>query len=67
MKLEDKVQEYVEQNGTTRDELATKAGMKRRSFYYKLSGESEFSLEESYKLSRILGISVDEFYELAKS
>ncbi len=65
MNLSEKVNEYAETNGVTRDELADSLGMSRSSLFNKVRGSYEFSLSEAYTLSRILGVSLDELHELA--
>lgn len=65
MNLSEKVNEYAETNGVTRDALADSLGMSRSSFFNKLRGSYEFRLSEAHALSRILGVSLDELYELA--
>lgn len=65
MNLSEKVNEYAEMNGVTRDALADSLGMSRSSFFNKVRGSYEFSLSEAYALSRILGVSLDELHELA--
>lgn len=64
MNLSEKVNEYAEKNGVTRDALADRLGMSRSSFFNKVRGSYEFNLSEAYALSRILGISLDELHEL---
>lgn len=66
MNLQEKVGQYAEAKGTTRDAIADKIGMSRSSFFNKLRGSYEFSLSEAFKLSRILGISLDDFYCLTR-
>lgn len=64
MNLQEKIDEYVDANGTTRDAIAEKLGMSRSSFFNKQRGSNEFSLSEAFNLSRILGVSLDELYAL---
>ena len=66
MNLQEKVGQYAEAKGTTRDAIADKIGMSRSSFFNKLRGSYEFSLSEAFKLSRILGIKLDDFYCLTR-
>lgn len=64
MNLQEKVGQYTEANGITRDALADQLGISRSSFFNKLRGSFDFSLSEAYSFSRILGVSLDEFYDL---
>lgn len=59
MNLSEKVGEYAEKNNETRDSIADKLGISRSSFFNKVRGSYEFSLSEAYKLSRLLGVSLD--------
>lgn len=63
MTLTEKVNQYVETHDTNREEIASQLGMNRQSLYNKLNGKTEFTMEEAYKLSRMLGITVDELAE----
>lgn len=65
MTLQEKVGQYVEANGTTRDAIADQLGISRSSFFNKLRGSYEFSLSEAFNMSRVLGVSLDEFYQMA--
>lgn len=67
MNLQEKVGEYAEASGTTREAIADKMGISRSSFFNKLRGSYEFSLSEAFTLSRILGVSLDDFYRLTKA
>lgn len=67
MNLSEKVGEYAKKNNETRDSIADKLGISRSSFFNKVRGSYEFSLSEAYKLSRLLGVSLDEFRELTVS
>lgn len=67
MNLSEKVGEYAEKNNETRDSIADKLGISRSSFFNKVRGSYEFSLSEAYKLSRLLGVSLDELRELTVS
>ena len=46
---------------------APRADISRSSFFNKVRGSYEFSLSEAYKLSRLLGVSLDELHELTVS
>jgi DNA-binding XRE family transcriptional regulator len=63
--LQQTVTEYTKSTGITKDALAKKVGCGRTSFYMKLRGTSDLSLEEGYKLSRELGCTVDELCQMA--
>lgn len=65
MTLQEKVGQYVEANQTTMGAFADKIGMSRSSLFNKMRGSNEFSLSEAFNMSRILGMSLDEFYRLA--
>ena len=65
MTLQEKVGQYVEANETTMGAVADKLGISRSSLFNKLRGSNEFSLSEALNLSRILGMTVDEFCRLA--
>lgn len=67
MNLSEKVGEYAEKNNETRDSIADKLGISRSSFFNKVRGSYEFSLSEAYKLSHLLGVSLDELHELTVS
>lgn len=67
MALEKQVEEFVNASGMSRDQIATVLGLSRTSLYNKLSGKSEFTLDEAYILSRLLGITVDEIADAAKA
>ena len=67
MNLSEKVGEYAEKNNETRSSIADKLGISRSSFFNKVRGSYEFSLSEAYKLSRLLGVSLDELHELTVS
>lgn len=65
MTLQERVGQYVEASQTTMCEVADQIGISRSSLFNKLRGSNEFSLSEAFILSRILGVSLDEFYQLA--
>lgn len=64
MTLQEKIAQYAELNGTTKESLADQLGISRSSFFNKLRGSYEFSLSEAFNLARILRISLDDFYKL---
>ena len=67
MNLQETVGQYAEAKETTKEAIADQIGMSRSSFFNKLRGSFEFSLSEAFKLSRILDVSLDDFYRLTQS
>lgn len=65
MTLQEKVGQYLEANQMTMGAFADKLGISRSSLFNKMRGSNEFSLSEAFNMSRILGISLDEFCQLA--
>lgn len=65
MTLQERVGQYIEASQTTMSAVADQIGISRSSLFNKLRGSNEFSLSEAFSLSRILGVSLDEFYQLA--
>lgn len=65
MTLQERVGQYVKASQTTMGAVADQIGISRSSLFNKLRGSNEFSLSEAFSLSRILGVSLDEFYQLA--
>ena len=64
MTLQERVGQYTEANGTTMGAVASTLGISRSSLFNKLRGSNEFSLSEAFRLSRMLGLSLDEFHRL---
>ena len=62
--LQEFVNEYVVNNNTTKEALAKSADIGRTSFFSKIRGASEFSLSEAYRLSSIIGCSIDDLYSM---
>lgn len=62
--IQQAVDDYVRDTGTTKEAIAKQAEIGRTSFFSKLRGSSEFSLSEGYRLSKILGCSLDDFYAM---
>lgn len=60
------VTDYVNDNNTTKEALAKELGFGRSAFFMKLRGAGEFSLPEAWGLSRKLGCTLDEFYEMTQ-
>lgn len=51
---------YLARENITKGEFADRAGIKRTTFYSRMSGDTEFSLIEGSKIANILGCTVDE-------
>lgn len=51
---------YLTRENISKGEFADRAGIKRATFYSRMSGETEFSLIEGSKIATVLGCSVDE-------
>lgn len=66
MTLQEKVGQYVEANETTMGAVADMLGISRSSLFNKLRGSNEFSLSEAFSLSGMLGLSLDELYQLTE-
>ena len=64
--VQEAVSDYVSDNNTTKEALAKELDFGRSAFFMKLRGDSEFTLPEAYRLSRVLGCTVDEFYEMTQ-
>lgn len=64
MSLNEVINRYVEEKGVSKDALANSLGISRSSFFNKVNGRNEFSLSEAFKVSRMLGISIDQLYSL---
>lgn len=64
MTLSEKIGDFAKATGTTKDEIAKSIGISRSSFFSKIRGEYEFTITEAYKLSTMLDMTVDEFYDL---
>lgn len=60
-----RLNDYVAENGTTKDAVAREIGCSRTALFQKLSGNSSFSLFEGYALSRLFGCSVNDFFVTA--
>ncbi len=61
------VSDYVADSNTTKDALAKELGFGRSAFFMKLRGDSEFTLGEAYRLSRVLGCSIDELHSMTQA
>lgn len=62
--IKDAVDQYLGDNNMTKEVLAEELGMGRSALFNKLRGSNEFSLPEAYKLSRMLGCTLDDLYEM---
>lgn len=56
------IEDYVAENGTTKDAVARSIGCSRTALYQKLSGNSNFTLFEGYQLSKLLGCQMVDFF-----
>ena len=65
--MQQAVTDYVSENNTTKDALIEELGFGRSAFFMKLRGDSEFTLSEAYRVSRKLGCTVDEIYEMTQT
>ena len=62
--VQEAVTDFVNEHDTTKEALASKLGFGRSAFFAKLRGANEFTLGEAYRVSRELGITLDEFYAM---
>lgn len=62
--IQQAVSDHVSDRNTTKDAFAEEVGIGRSAFFMKLRGDTEFTLSEAYRMSRKLGCTVDEFYEM---
>ena len=60
------ISEYVEANNMTKDAFIKELGFGRSAFFMKVRGDSEFTLSEAYSLSKAIGCTVDELYEMTQ-
>lgn len=58
------VKAYLESNNETMDGLAWEIGIGKSTLYAKLAGVTELTLSEAWRLSRVLGVSVDDLYAM---
>ena len=65
--IQQAVSEYVADKSTTKDAMAKELGFSRSAFFMKLRGDSEFTLSEAYRLSRAIGCTVDDVYEMTRT
>lgn len=63
MNLKERINEYTKAENITRDELANRLGISRGTLFYRLNG-SMWRIDEAAKLSKLLGLSLEEFCEL---
>ena len=64
--VQEAISDYVAEKNTTKDDLARSLGFGRSAFYMKLRGDSEFTLSEAHRLSKEIGCTVDELYEMTQ-
>lgn len=65
--VKEALRQYMDDSGKTCDEVADDLGIGRTSLFNKMRGQYEFTLRESYELSRMLGVTMDEFYEMTRA
>lgn len=58
--IEERINDYVNRTGGTREAIASALGMSRQTFRKKVSGQIDFKLSEGVALANILGCSVDD-------
>lgn len=64
-KLQIAVKVYQMETGTTTKHLADAVGITCEAFNNKLSGRNQLKFHEAKALSEILGMTLDELYEIA--
>lgn len=67
MTINQAVKDYVKKHGITKDAFAESVGIKRTSFFAKMRGASDFTLAEAFRMSRVLGCTMDDFYSMTKA
>lgn len=65
-KVKEAIHDYAKANGKTIDDVASELEIGRTSLFNKMRGDFDFTLHEGYKLSRMFGCTMDEFYEMTK-
>lgn len=63
--VKEAVEDYISKENITKEALANSLEMSRSSLFGKLRGVNDFTLPEAYRLSRKLGCTLDEFYDMA--
>ena len=64
--ISEAIHSYASENGKTIGDVAADLGIGRVSLYNKMRGEYSFTLREGYMLSRFLGLTLDDFYEMTQ-
>lgn len=57
-----KIKGKIAENGFSQKDVATKIGISRESFSFKINGKRDFSLEELEKLSVLLSMDMSSFF-----
>lgn len=61
------IHRYAKENGKTCDDIANELGIGRASFFNKMRGQYSFTMTEAHTLSRMLGITMDDFYAMTQA
>lgn len=56
------VEGYAKIAGISLDDLSKHLGITKRTLYNKISGKTDFTLEEAKKIKTLLGRSIDEIF-----
>ena len=67
MTIQEAVKDYVKSNHITKDAFAAEVGINRTTFFAKMRGASEFTITEAHRMSRVLGCTMDDFYEMTQA
>ena len=65
--IQEAVSDYVSEHNTTKDAFIEELHIGRSAFFMKMRGETELTISEAYRLSRKLGCTIDELYEMTKA
>ena len=58
------IREYAKANGWSIDDVAANLGIGRSTLFNKMRGTYKFTLHEGYCLAKMLGCSLEDFYEM---
>jgi len=58
---------YMDQSGKTYEDVACDLGVARTSLFNKVRGQYAFTLEEAYRLSRMLDCTLDDLYSMTQA